>query len=74
LHNADQIEKLDIRVGDTVLSKKEEIIPKIIAVDLTKRNKDSEYLSNCPECETTLVRNEGEANHCTNFYGCPRKL
>ena len=79
LHNADQIEKLDIRVGDTVFVEKGgEIIPKIIAVDITKRRIDSEptvYLTSCPECETTLVRNEGEANHyCPNFYGCPPQI
>jgi DNA ligase (NAD+) len=79
LHNADQIEKLDIRIGDTVFVEKGgEIIPKIIAVDLSKRKLDSKpttYISNCPECETTLVRNEGEANHyCPNFYGCPPQI
>lgn len=79
LHNADQIEKLDIRVGDTVFVEKGgEIIPKIIAVDLSKRPKDSEptkYITHCPECHTLLVRNEGEANHyCPNFYGCPPQI
>jgi DNA ligase (NAD+) len=79
LHNADQIEKLDIRIGDTVFVEKGgEIIPKIIAVDLEKRNSNSEavnYLSNCPECQTELVRSEGEANHyCPNFYGCPPQI
>ena len=79
LHNADQIEKLGIRVGDTVFVEKGgEIIPKIIAVDLTKRSLESEptiYITNCPECQTALVRNEGEANHyCPNFYGCPPQI
>lgn len=79
LHNADQIEKLDIRVGDTVFVEKGgEIIPKIIAVDLSKRPENSEptqYITHCPECETLLVRNEGEANHyCPNFYGCPPQI
>ncbi|MEM8522222.1 NAD-dependent DNA ligase LigA [Flavobacterium sp. PL12] len=79
LHNADQIEKLDIRVGDTVFVEKGgEIIPKIIAVDVTKRPKNSEptqYITNCPECQTLLIRNEGEANHyCPNFYGCPPQI
>ena len=79
LHNADQIEKLDIRVGDTVFVEKGgEIIPKIIAVDLSKRPQNSEptkYIMHCPECETLLVRNEGEANHyCPNFYGCPPQI
>ena len=79
LHNADQIEKLDIRIGDTVFVEKGgEIIPKIIAVDLDKRAEHSEvthYITNCPECQTVLVRSEGEANHyCPNFYGCPPQI
>ncbi|MGL2986269.1 NAD-dependent DNA ligase LigA [Flavobacterium sp. RSSA_27] len=79
LHNADQIEKLDIRIGDTVFVEKGgEIIPKIIAVDLEKRPEHSEvthYITNCPECKTALVRSEGEANHyCPNFYGCPPQI
>jgi len=79
LHNADQIEKLDIRIGDTVFVEKGgEIIPKIIAVDWSKRPVNSEptkYITNCPECQTELVRGEGEANHyCPNFYGCPPQI
>jgi DNA ligase (NAD+) len=75
LHNADQIEKLDIRKGDEVyVEKGGEIIPKIIAVDLSKRTSDSEptqYVTNCPECETLLERLEGEAKHyCPNYNGC----
>ena len=75
LHNADQIEKLDIRVGDEVFVEKGgEIIPKIIAVDLSKRPQDSKpttYITNCPECNTELVRTEGEAQHyCPNYNGC----
>lgn len=79
LHNADQIEKLDIRIGDTVFVEKGgEIIPKIIAVDLSKRQDNSiptKYITHCPECNTKLVRTEGEANHyCPNFYGCPPQI
>jgi len=79
LHNADQIKKLDIRIGDTVFVEKGgEIIPKIIAVDLSKRpgySVPTEYITHCPECQTELVRNEGEANHyCPNFYGCPPQI
>ncbi len=79
LHNADQIEKLDIRIGDTVFVEKGgEIIPKIIGVDLAKRtenNLPTVYISHCPECHTELVRTEGEANHyCPNFYGCPPQI
>ncbi len=79
LHNADQIEKLDIREGDMVFVEKGgEIIPKIIGVDFSKRNTDStptKYLTHCPECQTELVRKEGEAQHyCPNFYGCPPQI
>jgi len=79
LHNADQIEKLDIRIGDTVFVEKGgEIIPKIIAVDLSRRIVNSEpikYIIHCPECNTQLVRSEGEANHyCPNFFGCPPQI
>ncbi|WP_297869832.1 NAD-dependent DNA ligase LigA [uncultured Flavobacterium sp.] len=77
LHNADQIEKLDIRIGDEVyVEKGGEIIPKIIAV--AKRGDQTEptkYITHCPECQTELVRSEGEANHfCPNFYGCPPQI
>jgi DNA ligase (NAD+) len=77
LHNADQIEKLDIRIGDLVFVEKGgEIIPKIIAV--AQRGSDPEptiYITHCPECQTELVRSEGEANHfCPNFYGCPPQI
>ena len=79
LHNADQIEKLDIREGDTVFVEKGgEIIPKIIGVDFSKRPTDSkptQYITHCPECGTALVRTEGDAKHyCTNFYGCPTQI
>ncbi|WP_347922161.1 NAD-dependent DNA ligase LigA [Pontimicrobium sp. SW4] len=75
LHNADQIKKLDIRVGDEVFVEKGgEIIPKIVAVDLTKRPINSlstQYITHCPECNTELVRQEGEAQHyCPNYNGC----
>lgn len=77
LHNADQIEKLDIRIGDEVFVEKGgEIIPKIIAV--AQRGNQAEptkYITHCPECQTELVRSEGEANHfCPNFYGCPPQI
>ena len=79
LHNADQIEKLDIRVNDTVFVEKGgEIIPKIIGVDFENRPSNSEptlYITHCPECATLLERIEGEANHyCPNFYGCPPQI
>jgi DNA ligase (NAD+) len=75
LHNADQIEKLDIRVEDEVyVEKGGEIIPKILGVDLSKRppnSKPTVYITHCPECNTQLVRQEGEAQHyCPNYNGC----
>ena len=77
LHNADQIAKLDIRVYDEVFVEKGgEIIPKIIGV--AKRGNQENptvYITNCPECNTKLTRNQGEANHyCPNFYGCPPQI
>lgn len=79
LHNADQIEKLDIRVGDEVyVEKGGEIIPKILGVDLNKRPLNSQptvYITHCPECETELVRQEGEAQHyCPNYNGCKPQI
>ncbi|MBQ4914901.1 NAD-dependent DNA ligase LigA [Maribacter sp. MMG018] len=79
LHNADQIEKLDVREGDTVFVEKGgEIIPKIVGVDLSKRPKDSvptKYITHCPECGTPLERKEGDAKHyCPNEYGCPPQI
>lgn len=77
LHNADQIEKLDIRVGDSVFVEKGgEIIPKIIGVaQRGNQLEPTKYISHCPECHTELVRKEGEANHfCPNFYGCPPQI
>ncbi|MCC6690013.1 MAG: NAD-dependent DNA ligase LigA, partial [Bacteroidia bacterium] len=79
LHNADIIEKLDVRLGDMVyVEKGGEIIPKIIGVDLSKRQSHSykiKYITHCPECNSLLVRSEGEANHyCVNESGCPPQL
>ncbi|MEM6893412.1 MAG: NAD-dependent DNA ligase LigA [Bacteroidota bacterium] len=79
LHNADQIEKLDVREGDAVFVEKGgEIIPKIIAVDFTRRPlrlMPTQYATHCPECQTRLVRKEGEAQHfCPNENGCPPQI
>jgi len=79
LHNADQIAKLDIREGDTVyVEKGGEIIPKITAVDTSKRKPNSiptAYIRLCPECNTPLERKEGEAQHyCPNSSGCPPQI
>ena len=77
LHNADQIEKLDIRVGDEVFVEKGgEIIPKIIGVaQRGNQMEPTKYITHCPECNTELTRKEGEAQHyCPNFYGCPPQI
>ncbi|AOW19182.1 NAD-dependent DNA ligase LigA [Urechidicola croceus] len=79
LHNADQIEKLDIRINDTVFVEKGgEIIPKVVGVDFSKRPKDSvptQYITHCPDCNSELVRKEGDAKHyCPNEYGCPTQI
>lgn len=79
LHNADVIEQLDIRIGDQVyIEKGGEIIPKIVSVNLSKRNagaKPVTYITHCPECKTELYRNEGEANHyCPNYTQCPPQI
>jgi DNA ligase (NAD+) len=79
LHNADIIEKLDVRIGDQVFVEKGgEIIPKIIGVDLSRRKTDSkktEYITHCPECNALLEREAGEANHfCPNDMACPPQV
>ncbi len=79
LHNADQIEKLDIRIGDTVFVEKGgEIIPKVLGVNLALRPGNSvphQYITACPECQTALIRREGEAQHyCPNENHCPPQI
>ena len=79
LNNADQMAILDIRIGDMVyVEKGGEIIPKITAVDLTKRPADSqpvEFPVECPDCHTPLRRGEGEAKwFCPNTDGCPMQI
>ncbi|GAB1857750.1 NAD-dependent DNA ligase LigA [Flavobacteriaceae bacterium MHTCC 0001] len=79
IHNADQIEKLDIRERDTVyVEKGGEIIPKIVRVDVSKRPHDSKptiYIKYCPECGTELIRTEGDAKHyCPNYNGCKPQI
>ncbi|TDE16202.1 NAD-dependent DNA ligase LigA [Dyadobacter psychrotolerans] len=80
LHNANEILRLDIRIGDTVFVEKSgEIIPKITGVDLEKRaefmTQPVEFPTNCPECGTALLRNEGEvAFFCPNDSHCPPQL
>lgn len=79
LHNADQMEKLDIREGDWVFVEKGgEIIPKIVGVEATQRDifsQPTKYITHCPECNTLLERTEGDAKHfCPNEWGCPPQI
>ncbi|PJJ84023.1 NAD-dependent DNA ligase LigA [Mucilaginibacter auburnensis] len=75
LHNANEILRLDLHKGDWVFVEKGgEIIPKIISVNLDKRDASAEaiqYVTHCPECGTQLKRQEGEAAfYCPNDEGC----
>lgn len=75
LHNDDIIRELGIHEGDWLyVEKGGEIIPKITGVDTSRRDKDSkpiEFVTKCPECGTTLIREPGEAAwRCPNRYGC----
>jgi len=79
LHNADIIEKLDLCEFDTVFVEKGgEIIPKIVGIDKSKRTDSAtkiQFITNCPECGTLLIRNDGEANHyCPNDDHCPPQI
>ena len=78
LHNSDQMEILDIRIGDFVyVEKGGEIIPKITRVELSKRDKNAlhpQFPANCPDCGSVLVKDEGEAKHyCLNEL-CPTRV
>lgn len=79
LHNADQIEKYDLHLDDFVyIEKGGEIIPKIVDVNVALRKPDARalvFVASCPECNTPLERNEGEAQHfCPNEAGCPPQI
>jgi DNA ligase (NAD+) len=79
LHNADIIKNLDLHLGDTVFVEKGgEIIPKIVGVDPFSRHPMAQtvnFIKNCPECGTPLIRTEGEAAYyCPNEIGCPPQI
>ncbi|HYH57312.1 MAG TPA: NAD-dependent DNA ligase LigA, partial [Anseongella sp.] len=79
LHNANEMERLDVRAGDTVLIEKGgEIIPKVIRVNFEKRPQGlapTKFIGSCPECGTALIRKEGEAAYyCPNDTGCPPQI
>ncbi len=79
LHNAEQIQLLDIHIGDYVyVEKGGEIIPKITRVAPEKRGFDiveAAFPSHCPVCGTKLVKDEDEAKHfCPNSDACPPQI
>lgn len=79
LHNADVIAGLDLHIHDLVkVEKGGEIIPKIVGVNEEERhplNQRVQFIKNCPECGTPLIRIEGEAAHyCPNETGCPPQI
>ena len=79
LNNEDFIRSFDLHIGDYVyVEKGGEIIPKIVGVDLDKRQADASpvrFITHCPECGTKLVRYEGEAAwYCPNDAGCPPQI
>lgn len=79
LHNANEIQRLGIAVGDYVFVEKGgEIIPKIVGVDFSRRAENTaevDFITHCPECNSELIRNEGEAQHyCPNSEECPPQV
>jgi DNA ligase (NAD+) len=79
LHNANEIARLDLHIGDYVFVEKGgEIIPKVTGVDKERRSPETKpvvYITKCPECGTGLVRIEGEAAfYCPNYNGCPPQI
>lgn len=79
LHNQDQIEKLDLHIKDEVyVEKGGEIIPKIVGVNESSRGSNAQkvdFIQHCPECNTQLIRRDGEAQHfCPNENGCPPQI
>lgn len=79
LHNANEIARLDLHIGDYVFVEKGgEIIPKVTGVDVDKRSDNMKpvvYITKCPECNTKLIRVEGEAAfYCPNITGCPPQI
>ena len=75
LYNEDHINKLDLHINDFVyVEKGGEIIPKIVGLDINKRDVKSKkiiFIENCPSCFKILSRNESESHHyCLNFNNC----
>ena len=79
LHNAEQIEKLDLHENDMVyVEKGGEIIPKIVGINRSKRMTSARpivFISDCPDCGRALMKMDGEAQHyCTHAFKCPPQV
>lgn len=78
LHNEDELNRLDIRIGDTVVVRRAgDVIPEVVEIVLAKRPKKAKrvaYPDRCPSCGSTLVRSEGEAAHRCPNTACPAQL
>ena len=79
IHNANEMNRLDLYEGDIVMVEKGgEIIPKITGVDVSLRKPEKSkfvFPTKCPDCQSELVRIEGEANHyCMNDSKCPTQI
>ncbi len=79
LHNEDEIQRKDIRVGDTVVIQRAgDVIPQVVSVDVAKRPKDAAAFSfpkECPICQSNAIREEGEAvRRCIGGLQCDAQL
>lgn len=76
LHNFDEIQRLGLSIGDEVIVKKAaEIIPKVVGCMSKHESATFEIPTNCPVCNTPLVKPEGEVIHfCPNYLGCPAQI
>jgi len=79
LHNNDIIQQFDIHNNDYFyVEKGGEIIPKIVGVEISKRDENAQkvtFITHCPACHTPLVNKEGEAGfYCPNEWGCPPQV
>jgi len=78
LHNADEIERKDIRIGDTVIIERGgDVIPKVAGVAVSKRPKNLKpfhYPKTCPACDSPLVRPEGEVSWYCENPECPPQV
>lgn len=78
LHNEDELNELDIHIGDTVVIRRAgDVIPDVVEVLVDRRPADATrvvFPTNCPACGTTLIRSEGEAARRCQNVGCPAQV